>query len=124
MTRREIIHIMVLLGAQTFLSLLDLDMGSLSPLAGTRDRLLDDFVRSELDVPVGLRLLFFSPHPDDETLAAGGLIQRVVEDEGKACVVFMTNGDGYAEGVKVFCKHPKTTAGDFISYGLKRQDEA
>lgn len=115
---------MLLSGAQTLIPFPDLDLGALNSQAGTGDRLLDDPAGSELDVPLGLRLLFFSPHPDDETLAAAGLIQRVVEDEGKACVVFMTNGDGYAEGVRVFCKHSRATAGDFISYGVKRHDEA
>jgi hypothetical protein len=30
-----------------------------------------------LHVPKSIRLMVFAPHPDDETLGAGGLIQRV-----------------------------------------------
>ena len=45
------------------------------------------------------RLMVFSPHPDDESLGAGGLIQRVLAAGGKVRVVFMTNGDGFPEGV-------------------------
>ena len=41
------------------------------------------------------RLMVFSPHPDDETLGAGGLIQWVLRMGGKVKVVFMTNGDGF-----------------------------
>jgi LmbE family N-acetylglucosaminyl deacetylase len=41
------------------------------------------------------RLMIFSPHPDDESLGAGGLIQRVLKAGGRVKVVFMTNGDGF-----------------------------
>lgn len=77
-----------------------------------------------LEIPAGLRVLVFSPHPDDETLAAGGLIQRVLEDEGKVAVVFMTNGDGYVEGVHLSTGHSKLSKLDFIGYGMKRHGEA
>jgi LmbE family N-acetylglucosaminyl deacetylase len=80
--------------------------------------------QGELEIPIGLRLLLFSPHPDDESIAAGGLIQRVLENEGKVRVVFVTNGDGYVEGVQLSVKRSKISAGDFIIYGDKRHNEA
>ncbi len=46
------------------------------------------------------RLMIFSPHPDDESLGAGGLIQRVLQAGGRVKVVFLTNGDGFPEGVE------------------------
>src|SRR5512143_3590489 len=52
------------------------------------------FAKKELQVPSHLRLMVFAPHPDDETLGAGGLIQRVLATGGKVRVVFVTNGDG------------------------------
>ncbi len=39
------------------------------------------------------RLLVFAPHPDDESLMAGGLIQRTLSCGGRAAVVFVTDGD-------------------------------
>lgn len=51
------------------------------------------------------RLLVFTPHPDDETLGAGGLIQRVQRLGGQVQVVLMTNGDGYADGVEMAGSH-------------------
>ena len=36
------------------------------------------------------RLMIFSPHPDDESLGAAGLIQRVLKEGGRVKVVFMT----------------------------------
>ncbi len=77
-----------------------------------------------LDVPRGVRVMIFSPHPDDESLAASGLIQRVVEKGGKVRVVFVTNGDGYEEALRLRLKKAKISAQDFIDYGKRRQQEA
>jgi LmbE family N-acetylglucosaminyl deacetylase len=38
-------------------------------------------------------LLVVSPHPDDETLCCGGVIQRVVRAGGRVAVVWLTSGD-------------------------------
>ena len=70
------------------------------------------------------RLLVFSPHPDDETLGAGGLIQRVLQSRGKVKVVFMTSGDGYPEGVEMEDRIAHPTARDYREYGTLRQKEA
>ncbi|MDR3567348.1 MAG: PIG-L family deacetylase [Syntrophobacteraceae bacterium] len=70
------------------------------------------------------RLIVFSPHPDDETLGAGGLIQRVLEAGGRVKVVFMTNGDGYPEGVELQDHTTHPTALDFTRYGQIRRLEA
>ena len=78
----------------------------------------------ELVVPKGVRAIFFIPHPDDESLGAAGLIQRVIASGGKACVVFVTNGDGYIEGVRTKLKRKETSSQDFIEYGKQRHDEA
>jgi LmbE family N-acetylglucosaminyl deacetylase len=70
------------------------------------------------------RLMVFSPHPDDESLGAGGLIQRILSTGGKVKVVFMTNGDGFPEGVEKedHISHP--TANDYRKYGKEREEEA
>ncbi len=70
------------------------------------------------------RLIIFSPHPDDESLGAGGLIQRVLKAGGKVKLVFMTSGDGFPEGVERehHISHPN--AKDYRSYGVERRQEA
>ncbi len=70
------------------------------------------------------RLLVVSPHPDDETLGAGGLIQRVLHAGGAVKVVFMTSGDGFPVGVTSarHVQHPQ--AQDYREYGRLRQEEA
>ena len=78
----------------------------------------------ELKVTRGLRVIIFSPHPDDESLAAGGLMHRVVSQGGEVRVVFVTNGDGYPEAVRRQLGHPARSSQDFIEYGMRRHDEA
>src|SRR6266436_180186 len=70
------------------------------------------------------RLLVVSPHPDDETLGAGGLIQRVLHRGGAVAVVLVTSGDGYPEGVEVVNGITRPTAEDYRGYGKVRQEEA
>jgi LmbE family N-acetylglucosaminyl deacetylase len=70
------------------------------------------------------RLMVFSPHPDDESLGTGGLIQRVLNAGGKVKVVFMTNGDGFPEGVEKRDRIARPTAKDYTRYGEERRIEA
>ncbi len=39
------------------------------------------------------RLLVVAPHPDDETIATGGLIQQVLAAGGAVRIVLLTHGD-------------------------------
>ena len=78
----------------------------------------------DLQVPNGLKVMVFSPHPDDETLGAGGLVQRVIANDGAVRVVFMTNGDGYKEAFATPNRPGKPSSEDFIEYGKMRQEEA
>jgi LmbE family N-acetylglucosaminyl deacetylase len=77
-----------------------------------------------LTVPEGTRLLVVAPHPDDETLGAGGLMQRVHSTGGSVKVVYLTDGDGYPEGVKVEDRVQSPTAADYRGYGRRRRHEA
>jgi LmbE family N-acetylglucosaminyl deacetylase len=79
---------------------------------------------TDLLISHATRLIVFSPHPDDESLGAGGLIQRVLKAGGKVKVVFITSGDGFPEGVEEedHISHP--TAKDYRKYGAERREEA
>jgi len=77
-----------------------------------------------LDVPAGTRLLVVAPHPDDETLGAGGLMERVHETGGRVNVVYLTDGDGYPEGVRSEGHIESPTAADYRGYGRTRRREA
>ena len=41
----------------------------------------------------GASVMILAPHPDDECLGTGGLIQQVIHGGGKIHVTFITNGD-------------------------------
>jgi LmbE family N-acetylglucosaminyl deacetylase len=45
------------------------------------------------DISSATSLLVVSPHPDDETLCCGGVIQRVVRAGGRVTVLWLTSGD-------------------------------
>ena len=77
-----------------------------------------------LTVPVATRLLVVVPHPDDEVLSAGGLMQRVHEGGGAVGIVYLTNGEGYPEGVRVEEHHQSPTPADYRDYGRRREREA
>jgi len=77
-----------------------------------------------LEVRRGERLLVVAPHPDDETIAAGGLMQRVIERGGTALVVLVTAGDGFVDAVvrEYRTGHPKPA--QYIAYGERRVGES
>jgi LmbE family N-acetylglucosaminyl deacetylase len=77
-----------------------------------------------LDVPDGTRLLVIAPHPDDEVLGAGGLMQRVHASGGTVRVVYLTDGDGYPEGVKAEDHVEAPSPKDYLGYGKQRRAEA
>ena len=77
----------------------------------------------DLQVPRGTRLLVVAPHPDDETLAAGGLIRRVESTGGSVMVVLVTSGDAFAEGVEKEDRITQPTPDDYRNYGTLRNGE-
>jgi len=77
-----------------------------------------------LSVRDGERLLVVAPHPDDETLGAGGLIQRVLARHGSVHVVLVTAGDGNIGGVVLETGLRQPPADDFVAYGERRVGEA
>ena len=77
-----------------------------------------------LEVPTDTRLLVVAPHPDDETLGAGGLMARVHEMGGRVNVVYLTDGDGYPEGVQTEGHIESPTSADYRGYGRERRREA
>jgi LmbE family N-acetylglucosaminyl deacetylase len=76
------------------------------------------------DVPEATRLLVIAPHPDDEMLGAGGLMQRVLATGGLVRIVYLTDGEGYPEGVQAEDHVESPTTDDYRGYGRQRRDEA
>ncbi len=81
-------------------------------------------VAAPLEIGAGERLLVIAPHPDDETLGAGGLVQRVLARGGSARVVILTAGDGYPDAVARETGNREPRPADFVAYGRRRMGEA
>jgi LmbE family N-acetylglucosaminyl deacetylase len=78
-----------------------------------------------LAIDANTRLLIIAPHPDDEILAAGGVIQKARFFDAILHVVYLTDGEGYPVGVKAERRHGKIlTPADYKAYGLQREQEA
>jgi LmbE family N-acetylglucosaminyl deacetylase len=71
-----------------------------------------------------VRALVISPHPDDATLGAAGLIQRVVRNGGAVQVVEMTSGDAFSNGVAAARPGAPPSAPSYRWYGSLREREA
>jgi len=82
----------------------------------------DDAVAS-LEILQNERLLVIAPHPDDETLGAGGLVQVVLARRGSVRVVTVTAGDGYVEAVEMATGKLHPRPAEFIAYGEERVQE-
>src|SRR5262252_2497937 len=80
---------------------------------------------SDLDLQVNARtrLLVIAPHPDDEALAAAGLIQRVITAHGSVRLVLMTSGDAFPEGIQAATHIRRPKPQDYRNYGSLREHE-
>lgn len=70
------------------------------------------------------RLLVIAPHPDDEVLITGGLIQKVLSAGGLVRIVYLTSGDGNKVSVIRLDKTIKLTSTEYLNLGEKRKNEA
>ncbi len=69
------------------------------------------------------RLLVIAPHPDDETLGAGGAIAQARRDGWKVTVVVVTNGDGFVESLRE-PGGPHPTGAALQQLGARRAEES
>ena len=70
------------------------------------------------------RILVLAPHPDDETIATGGLIQEALALDVPVRVCFFTMGDNNELAFLITRKHPVLMPSAVRSMGLTRQNEA
>jgi len=70
------------------------------------------------------RVLVLAPHPDDEVLGAGGVLQQAVAQKLPIKVVFLTYGDSNQWSFLLYRKHPVVFPAAVETMGLVRHDEA
>ncbi len=70
------------------------------------------------------RILIFAPHPDDETVGTGGLIQQALEKNIPVHIVFLTNGDFNEWSFMIYRERPVIKREAVLKMGEIRHDEA
>ena len=70
------------------------------------------------------RVLILAPHPDDEVVAAGGVIQKALKAKAKIKVLFLTNGDHNEPAFIIYEKRLTMRKGEFIHMGQVRRKES
>ncbi|MGA3170823.1 MAG: PIG-L family deacetylase [Chthoniobacteraceae bacterium] len=70
------------------------------------------------------RLLILAPHPDDESLATGGLIQRAAAAGAKVRVLFATDGDNNPWPQRFLERKLRISIADRARWGRRRRKEA
>jgi LmbE family N-acetylglucosaminyl deacetylase len=69
------------------------------------------------------RILVLAPHPDDESLACAGVIQRGLASGLPVHVVFLTLGDNNEWSFMVYRKRPELLPSQVLAMGEVRHDE-
>ena len=72
----------------------------------------------------GERLVIVAPHPDDEVLGCGGLIQQAVAVGADVRVIYLTNGDHNQMAFKLYSGRFHLGAKDYFKFGERRRTEA
>jgi len=70
------------------------------------------------------RVLILAPHPDDESICCGGIIQKAIREEAKLKVAFLTNGDYNQLAYLLYFKKPEIYKKSYISLGQTRMGES
>jgi LmbE family N-acetylglucosaminyl deacetylase len=70
------------------------------------------------------RILILAPHPDDETLATGGLLQRAQAVQAKVRVLFITDGENNPWAQRATERRWRIGAADRERWGERRRGEA
>ena len=70
------------------------------------------------------RVLIMAPHPDDEDIGCGGVIQRAVKSGAKVKIMYLTNGDHNEFAFIVYEKRLVFRNSAFVAMGKVREEEA
>lgn len=70
------------------------------------------------------RILILAPHPDDEDIGCGGVIQRALKAGSQVKVMYLTNGDHNEFAFIVYEKRLVMRNSAFVAMGKVREEEA
>jgi glucosamine-6-phosphate deaminase len=107
-TREKEIDAVIWLGETTGKSVLKLDendyrehhlssllarYGKAGPLNGTVFNALIAKIRGRSKLPAGKRVVVFSPHPDDDVISMGGMLNKLHQNKNDIVVAYQTSGN-------------------------------
>src|SRR5258706_12213893 len=78
----------------------------------------------ELDPRTYERIMILCPHPDDETLATGGVIQRAVAGGVAIRIVFVTDGENNPWPQRFLERRFRIGGPERARWGARRRGEA
>jgi N-acetyl-1-D-myo-inositol-2-amino-2-deoxy-alpha-D-glucopyranoside deacetylase len=87
-------------------------------------RIPDKPLYPEINLDDNDRILILAPHPDDEVLGCGGIIEKAHEKKLPLSIVFFTYGDNNQWSFIVYRDRPVVFPGAVRKMGLVRHDEA
>src|SRR5205807_1522977 len=67
--------------------------GSAGPLNGEVFNALISKIRGRSKLPSGKRVIVFSPHPDDDVISMGGMLNKLHQNENDIVVAYQTSGN-------------------------------
>ncbi len=67
--------------------------GSSGPLNGEVFNALISKIRGRSKLPANKRIIVFSPHPDDDVISAGGILNKLQQNDNHIVVAYQTSGN-------------------------------
>jgi glucosamine-6-phosphate deaminase len=67
--------------------------GSPGEVNGMVFNVLGAKIRGKSKLPMGRKIICFSPHPDDDVISMGGILRKLVENDNDITVAYMTSGN-------------------------------
>ena len=68
-------------------------IGSPGEVNGKVFNLLGAKIRGKSKLPMGQKIICFSPHPDDDVISMGGILRKLTENDNDVTVAYMTSGN-------------------------------
>jgi glucosamine-6-phosphate deaminase len=79
--------------ADAHMSSLVAKFGSPGEVNGKVFNILGAKIRGKSKLPMGRKMICFSPHPDDDVISMGGILRKVTENDNDVIVAYMTSGN-------------------------------
>src|SRR6201998_36784 len=70
------------------------------------------------------KILVVAPHPDDESLGTGGLLQRIFAQKIPVRIIFATNGEKNQWAKRYWNKRLQIGPDERLRWGQRRREEA